>query len=104
MKFHFNIVLDSRDDETRVFTAKCLRCDMVIVGEVATNVPVLQATQHVPPAHISALNRQVRLGWLEAKKSGTPFVIPSPDYELITLPDHGLQRALDAHIEICAKK
>lgn len=104
MKFHFNIVLDTRDDGTRVFTAKCLRCDAVIVGEVNTNIPVVQATTHVPPQAIPTLNRQVRAGWIDAKKNGVPFVIPNPDFEVITLPDHGLQVALDAHVDVCIQK
>lgn len=104
MKFHFNVVFDTRDDGTRVWSAKCLHCDAVIVGEVSSDVPVIQATENVPPSAIGTLNRQVKHAWLDAKKTGTPFVIPNPHFEVITLPDHGLQRAIDAHIEACKPK
>lgn len=101
MKANFNIVLDTRDDGVKVWMAKCLRCDAVIVGESAGDVPVLKSLTYLAPAQVTAINKQARSAWLDAKKNGVPFVIPTPDFELVTLPDHGLQRALDAHVEAC---
>lgn len=103
MKFQFNVVLDTRDDGTRVFTAKCPRCDVVIVGEVATGIPVVQAKHHFAPSQVGTLTKNVQRAWLDAKERGVPFVVPTPDFEVVTLPDHGLQHALDAHIEKCGK-
>ena len=47
MKSHFNVVLDVRDDGTKVWSAKCLRCDAVLVGEQANLLPTIVI--HGPP-------------------------------------------------------
>lgn len=100
----FNVMLDTRDDGTRVFTAKCFHCDAVIVGEATSWAPVVQAMNHLPPQQQQKLPSEVRKAWLAAKEGGFPFTLPSPDLAIVTWPNHGLQHALDAHIEKCPKK
>ena len=106
MKTEFNVVLDTREDGTKVWSAKCRRCDAVLVGEQAHEVPIIQVKRHMPASQFEDFVRQLRKKWEEARKTGTPVAMlgDEDDIEVITLPDHGLQRALDAHVEVCSKQ
>ena len=101
MKSHFNIVLDTRDDGTRVWSAKCLRCDAVLVGESAPPIPIVEFTRPYPPVTLEAARKQLHTLWERSRKTGAPLVLPYDTVEIVTMPDHGLQRALDAHCEAC---
>jgi hypothetical protein len=103
-RHHFNIVLDTRDDGTKVWSAKCLRCDAVIVGESAHSIPIVKILVPIPPSQMEQVRRQVRDAWEMARKTGNPVVLPDNTVEVESLPDHGLQRALDAHIDSCMPK
>ncbi len=97
-------MLDTRDDGTRVFTAKCFHCDKVIVGDASSWAPVVQAVNPIPPNQQQRIPGEVRKAWLSAKEGGYPFTLPTPDLAIVTWPDHGLQHALNAHIEACPKR
>lgn len=103
MKTTFYVTLDVRDDGTKVWVAKCHRCDAVIVGEQCAPITIVTASEHIPSSQIATLNREVRRAWEEARKTGNPIVVPYPYLEVSTVPDHGLQRALDAHVDNCTK-
>lgn len=109
MKSHWNVVLDQREDGTKVWTAKCLKCDAVLVGEHAHPVPIIKVIgppDHPPmsPIAMDSLRRQAVKSWEDARKTGNPIVVPDHRIEILTIPDHGLQRALDAHSEACSKR
>lgn len=101
---HWNVVLDEREDGTKVWSAKCLRCDAVLVGEHAHPIPVVTLEDNVPPSQFDNLRRQLKTAWEKSRATGEPIIVPDRSITISTIPDHGLQRALDAHSEACSKR
>jgi hypothetical protein len=101
MKSTFMVTLDTRDDGTKVWVAKCQRCDAMLVGESAHSIPIVKVVVPVPPSQMEQFRRQVTAAWELARKTGNPVVLPDRTVEIEPMPDHGLQRALDAHVENC---
>jgi hypothetical protein len=98
----FYLVFDEREDGAKVWTARCGACDVQLVGERAREVTVLTVSKDVPPSQFEAFKQRVRHAWDEARKTGHPIAISDSSVKITKVPDRdGLERALEAHAEIC---
>lgn len=108
MKTKFGLVLDVRDDGTKVWAAECQRCGAVIVGERCPPVTIIRArigTDPIPAQHFDRIRKQVHDAWLAARKTGSPIVMVDDRFTISSTHDHGdLQRALEAHEDACLPK
>lgn len=101
MKMSFGLVFNERDDGVKVWSAECQGCGVSLFGERVSQVTVVRADVH--PVQFYQLKKMVALAWDDAKKTGHPIVINHPDIKVESVHDHGdLQRALEAHAEVCS--
>lgn len=103
MQSQFIITFDERDDGTKTWSATCSSCATSFVGERYPQVSILRVnTDDMPSSHFEQLKKTAAAAWKQARENGTPVVIGDPRIVVDKTVDHGdLQRALEAHAEIC---
>lgn len=101
MKTSFGLTFSERDDGVKVWSAECQGCGALLFGERVSQVTVVRTAGH--PGRFKELKEMAALAWDNAKRTGHPIVIGGPDIKVESVHDHGdLQRALEAHVEVCS--
>jgi len=100
MSRKFDLTLDERDDGTKVWSAECLKCGRIIVGERNQPVTVISVDDHIPESQFSKLKEALSAAWDQAVASGRP-IIHGKGVTFKT-HDHGsMQRAIESHVGVC---
>lgn len=104
MQSQFIITFDERDDGTKTWSATCSSCATSFVGERYPQVTILRVNaDDMSTSQFNQLGMAAAAAWKQARESGTPVIIGDPRIMVDKTIDHGdLQRALEAHAEICS--